>query len=234
MVTNAPPARQFNGSSFGLISPDECSEVYVKEVDGESFYCPTHTRLRWLIALLAFEHSTPEAVPAFFTRDEVVDARRELEALEQAYPGVRPPIVQSMWHVPPQWFVCFDDAERRIEHVGEYPRIRYETSMSAARSRVEGALETVTGGIVHPVIVGVIYELKEWLKGFAENAIIELDYASVATLFEPDDLADDHSAADVWNAIAAFGEGDGSKAGQYYRRVSARWAHTSSRVGSLN
>ena len=53
-------------------------------------------------------------------------------------------------------------------------------------------------------------------------------------LFEPDDLADDHSAADVWSAIAAFGEGDGMKAGQYYRRVSSRWANTASSVGSLN
>jgi hypothetical protein len=63
--------------------------------------------------------------------------------------------------------------------------------------------------------------------------VLELDYASVATLFDPDDLADDHSAADVWNAIAALGEGDGMKAGLYYRQVNERW--TRSRVReSLN
>ena len=223
-----------NGSAFGLLAPEECSEVYEKDVDGEAFFCPTHARLRWLLALIAFEQSIPDAVPIFFSRKEVADARRELETIECEHPGIRPPIVQSLWHVPPQWFVCFDDAERRVEHVAEHPTIRYETRIESARQRVDHALDTVTGGIVHPVIVGVIYELKEWLKGFDDRSVLELDYASVASLFAPDDIADDHSAADVWQAIAALGEGDGKTAGLYYRKVHERWAQARLRVGSLN
>lgn len=233
MVQHTRPRRS-NTSALGLLAPEECFEVYEREIEGETFFCPTHTRLRWLLALIAFEQSIPDAVPIFFTEKEVADARRELDAIEREHPGIRPPIVQSLWHVPPQWFVCFDDAERRIEQAGDHPTIRYETSVASALRRVDYALDTVTGGIVHPVIVGVIYELKEWLKGFDARSLVELDYASVATLFAPDDIADDRSAADVRSAIDALGEGDGRKAGLYYRRVNERWAQARIHVGSLN
>lgn len=224
-----------HSSAHGLLAADECAEVYHREIDGDSFFCVTRARQRWLLALLSFERATPDAVPLFFSREEIAEARRELDEIEQVSPGVRPPIVQAVWHVPPQWFVCFDDAERRIEHDGEHPTIRYSSTVAEARMRVQRALDTISGGIVHPVIVGVIYELKEWLAAFADDALIELDYASVATLFEPDDLADDHSAADVWSAISSLGAGDGAKASHYYRKVSARWSDASaSYVGSVN
>ena len=203
-------------------------------VDGVAFYCPTHPRLRWLLGLASFERSMPNvALGLFFTRQEIAAARRELEAIEREHPDVRPPIVQSVWHVPPRWFVCFTDEERRFEQAGEHPTIRYETRVGKARARVAKALDTLTGGIVHPVIVGMIYELKEWLGNFPDEAVLELDYASVATMFDADDLADDRSAADVWSSITAIGEGDGMKAGLYYRRVNERWTRSRSRE-SLN
>ncbi len=233
-VDRAHAATGRGSAALGLLAPDECHEVYERDVDGETLYCPAHTRLRWLLGLVAFERSMPgSAVPLFFTREQLEDAHEELASLEREEPGVRPPIVQSVWHVPPRWFVAFDDAERRIEHAGEHPKIRYETKIGTARERVGRALETLTGGVVHPVIVGMIYELKEWLKSFDERSLLELDYASVATLFPPDDLADDHSAADVWSAIAALGEGDGMRASLFYRRVNERWGHPRMRE-SLN
>lgn len=210
--------------ALGLLAPEECSEVYEKTVDGEVLYCPAYTRLRWLLGLVAFEQSIPDAaVPLFFSREELDDAHEELESIERDQPGLRPPLVQSVWHVPTRWFVAFDDAERRIEQAGDHPKIRYETRIGAARQRVAEALDTLTGGVVHPVIVGMIYELKEWLKNFDESSLLELDYATVATLFPADDLADDHSAADVWSAINALGDGDGMRAGLFYRRVNERW-----------
>jgi hypothetical protein len=217
-------ARNSTGPALGLLPADECFEVYEKVVDGEVLYCPAHTRLRWLLGLVAFERSIPDSVvPLFFSREEVDGAHQELELLEREEPDAHPPIVQSVWHVPPRWFVAFDDSERRIEQAGDHPKIRYETTIGTAQQRVGKALDTLTGGVVHPVIVGMIYELKEWLKHFDERSLLELDYASVATLFPADDLADDHSSADVWNAIAALGEGDGMRAGLFYRRVNERW-----------
>lgn len=211
---------------LGLLPPEECLEVYEKVVDGTVYVCPAHNRLRTLLGLVAFERSIPDVVvSSFFSEREVSRARVELETIQRTQPNMRPCVVQSVWHVPVRWFVCFDDAERRVEQVGDHPTVRYETRIGQARDRVAGALNTLTGGIVHPVVVGMIYELKEWLGSFNDLSLLELDYASVATLFEADELADDHSAADVWNAIAALGEGNGMNASLYYRRVNERWAH---------
>jgi hypothetical protein len=69
----------------------------------------------------------------------------------------------------------------------------------------------------------MLFELKEWLARFGDDSILELDYASVATLFDVEELADDHSAADVWRAIRASADGDGMSAGLYYRRANERW-----------
>jgi hypothetical protein len=209
-------------------------ELYEKTIDGRTYVCLGHNRLRTLLGLIAFERSIPDAVvPLFFSEQELAGARAELESLQSEYPEVRPSVVQSVWHVPLRWFVCFDDSERRIEQAGDQPTIRYETRAEEARRRVGDALQTLTGGIVHPVIVGMIYELKEWLATFDASSLLELDYASVATLFDPDEIADDHSAADVWSAIRALGEGDGMKAGLFYQRANERWTRVRQRE-SLN
>ncbi|MGH2760460.1 MAG: hypothetical protein ACRDKJ_13000 [Actinomycetota bacterium] len=220
--------------SLGLLAPQECRELYEKTVDGSTFVCLGHNQLRRLLGLVAFERSLPDAVvPFFFSEQEIATARAELERIQRAHPDVHPPVVQSVWHVPLRWFVCFDDGERRIEQDGDHPTIRYETRIATARDRVGHALQTLTGGIVHPVIVGMIYELREWLATFDPSALLELDYASVAAMFDPDEIADDHSAADVWSAIHALGEGDGMKAGLFYQRANERWTRARQRE-SLN
>jgi hypothetical protein len=210
---------------LGLLAPEERLEVYTKRLDDRLLVCPAHTHLRRLLGMLSFERTMPDVVlPSFFATGEVSRARLELETIQRTQPGIRPSVVQAVWHVPVRWFVCFDDSERRIEERGDQLTIRYETELSVARARVVSALDALTGGIVHPVIVGMIYELKEWLASFDEGSVIELDYATVATLFDPDELADDHSANDVWNAITALAQGDGMKAGLFYQRVNERWA----------
>lgn len=216
--------------SLGLLAPEECRELYEKTVDGARFVCLGHNQLRRLLGLVAFERSLPDAVvPVFFSEQEIATARAELERIQRAHPDVHPPVVQSVWHVPLRWFVCFDDEERRIEHEEDHPTIRYETRIATARDRVAHALQTLTGGIVHPVIVGMMYELREWLSTFDPSALLELDYASVASMFDPDELADDHSAADVWSAIRALGGGDGMKAGLFYQRANERWTRVRQR-----
>ncbi len=221
-------------NTLGLLAPEECREVYTKEVDGKMLVCPAHTRLRSLLGLVAFDRTIHSGVSeAFFARSEVSRARVELDQIRQTQPGIRPSVVQSVWHIPVRWFVCFDDSERRIEDTGDHLTIRYETTVASARNRVIAALDSLTGGIVHPVIVGMLYELKEWLGDFDTECVLELDYATVATLFDPDELADDHSSNDVWSAITALADGDGMKAGLFYRRVNERWA-APRRFESLN
>lgn len=217
--------------SLGLLAAEERRELYSKMVDGTEYVCLGQNRMRSLLGLVSFEQSLPDAViPSFFTESELARARAELERIQRQQNEVRQAIVQSVWHVPLRWFVCFSDAERRIEQAGDHPTIRYQTRVRQARERTAGAQRALAGGIVHPVIVGMIYELTEWLSVFDDDAVLELDYASVARLFDADILADDHSAADVWRAIEALAEGDGMKAGLYYQRVNERWAAARRRI----
>ena len=208
----------------GLIAREESLETFVTVVDGQPYACPARTRLRTLLSMIAFDRMLPQGVgPVFFSEREIRDARRELEALQAAHPGLQPSMLQSAWHAPLQWFACFDDTERRIEAEGDHPRIRYRTRVGRAHERLASALDMLKGGVVHPVYIGVMFELQEWLAAFHPDGILELDYASVSTMFDPDELADDHSAADVWAAIQALAEGDGMKAGLSYRRANERW-----------
>jgi hypothetical protein len=218
-ATPPPPV-----SAVGLLAPDERMEAYVLEVDGAMFVCPAQTRLRTLLGMVSFARTIPDAaVSAFFPDRALRAARRELSELRADPSRMRPSLLQSAWHVPLQWFVCFDSTERRLEREGDDVRLRYLTRVGEARTRVQDALDTLKGGIIHPAVVGVIFELSEWLAGFQPGALLELDYASLTTLFDPDELADDRSAADVWAAIRALGAGDGMKAALHYRAAHERW-----------
>jgi hypothetical protein len=211
-------------NAIGLLAPAERREAYVTEIDGRTYVCPAQTRLRTILGMVAFARTIPDAArSAFFSARALRDAQRELSALRADPEGMRTTLLQSAWHIPLQWFVCFDAAERRLEVDDDGARLRYLTRVADGRRRVQEALDTLKGGIVHPAVVGVIFELGEWLASFEPDAVLELDYASLATLFGPDELADDHSAAEVWAAIRALGDGDGMTAGLHYRAANERW-----------
>jgi hypothetical protein len=225
-----PRRRRALAGSLGLIAPTERLETFVMVVDDRTYACPARTRLRTILGMVAFERMVPEeAKSVFFSAAELRSAHRELEELQTDPARAHPSMLQSAWHVPLQWFVCFDDSERRIVSDDYGTRITYVTPMTRARERVQYALDTLKGGIVHPVVIGVIFELSEWLNSFGGECVVELDYASLATLFDPAELADDHGAADVWSAIRALGVGDGMKAALHYRNASERWMRTRGR-----
>ncbi len=222
------------GTIAGLIASEECREIYERTVGGVRYVCLARPRLRTLLGLVSFGRSLPDGVAkVFFSEREISEAREELEELRARRPDLRPSMLQNPWHVPLWWFVPFGDRERRIVHDGDHPRIRYEMPMAGGLDRVGRCLAVIEAGVVHPSVVGMVHELQGWLSTFHAESLIELDYASVARLFDGDELADDHSAADVWQAIDALGQGDGMRAALYYQRVRDRWAATRARE-SLN
>lgn len=225
-----PPVRgrvagELRPHALGLVAPEERKPIYERVVDGARYVCPSQLHLRTVLGMVSFERSLPQGVPAslFFTEEEVEAARRELERLSAEAPQLRPRLVQSAWHVPPRWFVCFSDSERRMEQGEDHLGIRYETTMLSAQERLGRALEILEGAGVPQTIVELVAELGEWLSPFDPRSLLELDYASVARLFSDEDLADDRSVLDVWNAIEALASGDGLKASLFYQRVTERW-----------
>jgi len=207
----------------------ESSDAFVAVVDGVTHICPWRTRLRGWQALDALEELLPGPVldvvlPAWIrTR-----AGAEHEEWRARNPDARPWIRSARWHVPVRWFVLFDDAERTYEPSGggesKQPVMRYRTPMVQARRRTARALRVLKDSQDEGPLVEGLVDVGRWLEEFHPRSMVELDYGGLVYAIPPDDLAQDHSAADVAEGLAALREGDGAGAGEVYERLIDRWS----------
>jgi hypothetical protein len=62
------------------------------------------------------------------------------------------------------------------------------------------------------------------MQGFPAGSMLELDYADVSDLFDPQDLVFDDSVELVRRSVDALADGDMMAAGENYGRVVSRWA----------
>jgi len=198
--------------------------AFVRSVDDVVFICPWRTRLRMLVGLLSFRGSIPEEVAdAFVPEVEARQAAAELAAID-GNPHMRSHILHANWHVPLRWFAAFDGTERVLVEDKRGLRIRYETRISQARRRLGEALVVLERAWIDDEIVATVRELVGWLDGFSEDSLLELDYSSVAQLFEEDALVEDQSAAEVGECLEALGAGDTVRAGRLFSELTERWA----------
>jgi hypothetical protein len=190
-----------------LVAEGEGADV--RMADGLWYVCPWRTRLRILAGLLSLRESVPpEMAEDLVPEGEARRAARELARIRRRDPSAVPTMLQSAWHVPLRWFVLVDEVERVI---------------------AEGA----QGGWRLSYWTGVGRDLAAWLGVFDPRSALELDYGDLSGLFGWNDLDDDHSAREIWEALDALGEGDIPRAVDLYQLVAARWAETRTR-GSLN
>jgi hypothetical protein len=219
----------------GLLASAQGEHADVRLVDGTYYVCPWRTRLRILTGILSLRESGPPDIGDSFVSE--VDARRaarELARLKRRDPSAAPSILQSPWHVPVRWFILVDDGERRLVEMpsGEF-RLYYWAPIAAARKRAERALQVLRRSELAP-IAEPVRELAEWLSRFPRESMVELDYASVSSMFTWDELDNDHSGHDIQEAIGALaGAGGMAKAADLYQTVANRWAETLNRE-SLN
>jgi hypothetical protein len=187
--------------------------------------CPRRTRLRMLAGLLAFRNSVPEEVAeAFVPEEEARRAARELAQLGENQPELRSHILHANWHVPLRWFTAFDDTERVLTEDQDGLRVRYETTVAAAKLRLARAVAILEdAGIAEDGIIDAVRELGEWVEGFDDEGMLELDYGSVASMFEADDLVEDRCASLVWQCLEALETGDMTKAAKIFEILSDRW-----------
>jgi hypothetical protein len=210
-----------------VLSPGE--GAFVRTYNGDTLVCPWRTRLRMLAGLIAFRGSVPEEVAeAFVPEERARDAARALARLDEDHPEIRSHILHANWHVPLRWFAAFDDSERILTEDKEGLRIRYEAQLSTAGARLEKALAVLEGSWIDSGVTEAVRELLEWLAGFPEDGLIELDYASVATIFSHDELLEDHSASEVWVCLDALAAGDVVRAGTVFGTLTDRWTEARS------
>jgi hypothetical protein len=203
--------------------------AFVRNIDGVTLICPWRTRLRMLAGLVAFRGTLPEEVAeAFVPQEEAERAALELDSIGRRRPDLRSHIIHANWHVPLRWFCAFDDSERILVEDSHGLRLRYETTVESGTNRLTRALDVLEGSWLDDNITDAVRELTEWVSGFRSDGLLELDYASVAGAFTPDDLVDDRTASEVGICLDALDAGDLERAASVFESMSERWAEARS------
>jgi hypothetical protein len=199
--------------------------AFIRRIDDRVFVCPWRTRLRMLTSLLAFRGVVPEEVAdAFVPEEEAQRAARELATIDEEMPEIRSHILQANWHVPLRWFGAFEDTERILVEDKAGLRLRYETTTRKARARLRHTLEILEGSQMDEGVTTAVRELLDWLSVFSDDGLVELDYGSVARMFDDEELLADRSAAELWQCLAALEQGDPQRAGLIFATLSERWS----------
>ncbi|WP_181764256.1 hypothetical protein [Streptomyces albidus (ex Kaewkla and Franco 2022)] len=219
------------------VPEQESADAFVAEVDGVVCVCPWRTRLRGWQALAALSHAAGDqevampqtvldaAVPPVVRRQAAADYERWLTRNPDARPWIR----TALWHVPVRWFVLFSSEEKEFAKPGTGEEsvqqfvLRYRTPMVQARRRLARGLKVLREELEEGPLVDGLVDVGRWLEEFHPRSLVELDYGGLAHAIPEEQLADDHSAADVAEGIAALREGDGERAGVAYERLTDRW-----------
>lgn len=215
----------------------ESADAFVAEVDGVVCVCPWRTRLRGWQALAALSQAAGEqevampqtvldaAVPPVVRRQAAADYERWLTRNPDARPWIR----TALWHVPVRWFVLFSSEEKEFAKPGsgeesvQQSVLRYRTPMVQARRRLARGLKVLREELEEGPLVDGLVDVGRWLEEFHPRSLVELDYGGLAHAISEEQLADDDSAADVAEGIAALRAGDGERAGVAYERLTDRW-----------
>ncbi|WP_333770283.1 hypothetical protein [Streptomyces sp. IBSBF 2435] len=207
----------------------ESADAFVAVVGGVTHVCPWRTRLRGWLALEQAGELLPEPVlDAMLPPVVRLQVAADHESWRERNPDARPWIRSATWHVPVRWFVLVADDEREYEPAGagesKEPLLRYRTPMVQARRRVARGLRVLREAFDDgsPLVDGLI-DVGRWLEEFHPRSLVELDYGGLVHALGPDGLADDRSAADVAEGLAALRAGDSGAAGVAYERLTERW-----------
>jgi hypothetical protein len=221
--------------ALGLEVRNDREHALVERVGDVVYLCPLRTELRTLQSLVAFRSSVPDEVAdAFVSADDVERAARTLERWDRERPGSRSHIQQAAWHVPLPWFALFEDGERRVVPAasGQPARLTYQTAMARARARVSRAVAILQQLMEDAEMVVAAEDLRGWLHDFDADSLVQLDYGGLTRAIPFEDLAEDHSAAQVWEALEALEEGDLDRSSELYRGLSERWSALRGREAS--
>jgi hypothetical protein len=190
-----------------------------------------------LTGILAFRTTVPGIGDVLVPEDEADRAFSELERLRRQNPGLRDYVATAAWHVPFRWLAAFDDAERILTAERGIPRVgpagragqrgavrvRYETELALAVTRLERARDILERGGMDESIVAPVAELAEWMSGFDPDSTLELDYWGLTGLLATEELEADRSAGEIWACLEAMELGDVDESRRRYSELAAWW-----------
>lgn len=210
---------------YGLLSESEGDANWVVDWQDRRLVCPRNLRLRVLESTVAFANAFQGLGSGLIPEEFARAADKELRHYQEEHPSHRSHVLTSAWHVPVRWFSAFDPQDREVYDVDGVARLRYRVDLQVARGRVSRVLEVLRRLEVFQGPAEEIDQLDEWLSQFPAESMLELDYADVSQLFEPQELVLDDSVEHIQDSVGALERGDMMAAGESYGRVVARWAH---------
>ncbi|NNF69025.1 MAG: hypothetical protein HKN01_04580, partial [Acidimicrobiia bacterium] len=172
-------------------------DAFQTDWGGRSYTCPREARLRMLEGLLDFGDANPSAAELLVPATERRRAAFQLDSIKSRRPAARSHILTSPWHVPLRWFSAFVGDEREVLQTAEGTSVRYRTDIESARVRMTRAVEILEAAGFNEGVIEPVRDLSGWLEDFPDDAMLELDYGSVASLFDDADLVLDESAVEV-------------------------------------
>jgi hypothetical protein len=223
-------ADRVTGEGFGLLAPAGREEAEVRLIDGRTFLSPQRLRLRILETIVESAGSEPADLwDRIVPKKEARRAQRQLSRHRRRDPHARSFVYQSPWHVPIRWFALFRDDERRLgeDELGRL-RLRYRTTTRRGMRRAEDAIRVLRGSDLGP-IGELLLDLHQWMTAFDGRSLIELDYGELCDFMTWDELDDDHSAADLREALDALEKQEFGRSADVYQGVLSRWAEVRSR-----
>lgn len=210
--------------SYGILSEAEGDANWVVEWKGKRMVCPRNLRLRVLESTVAFANAFGGLGAGLVPEAAAKAADRELRQYHEEYPSHQSHVLTSAWHVPVRWFSPFRIEDKEVYDADGAVRVRYRVDIPVARERVEQVVEVLRGLEVFHGPAEELAQLLSWLGQFSEDSMVELDYADVSEMFDPQDLVLDDSVELIQESVDALAEGDMLRAGEYYGRVVSRWA----------
>lgn len=210
--------------TYGMLSEAEGEGHWTVEWEGRRLVCPSNLRLRVLESTVAFANAFRGLGAGLVPEEAARAADTELRAYHSKHPSHRSHILTSAWHVPVRWFSAFDPSEKEVYEGPEGPRLRYRTDIDKARRRVRHAHAVLEKLGVFQGPTEELEHLVDWLEPFPSGSMVELDYADVSELFDPQELVFDESCQLVQESIEALEAGDMLRAGEAYGKVVSRWA----------
>ena len=210
--------------TYGLLSEEQGEEAWTVESDGRRLVCPRNLRLRVLESTVAFASAYRGLGAGLIPEAAAEAADAELKAYRRAHPEHRSHVLVSAWHVPVRWFVGFDPSDKEVYDGPNGPRLRFRADIESARRRITHAHQVLTTLGVFAGPAEELSHLVDWLSPFPDESMVELDYASVSDLFDPQELVFDDSCEQVHESVRALEAGDMLAAGECYGRVVTRWA----------
>ncbi|HSM02575.1 MAG TPA: hypothetical protein VK960_09090 [Acidimicrobiia bacterium] len=223
--------RVLTRGEYGVWDESVREDAFVLEEEGRRYVCPRYPRLRMLEGLLAFRHAYRGPTASMLVPEAAAArAARELDRIQERFPAARSHILTSPFFVPLRWFAAFDPADRLLIEDESGLTIRYRSRMRDALRRMRRSVRILEEAGFDDAIIEQVQDLVRWMEQFPPRSLVELDYAEVASLFSPAELAMDESAAEVAASLGALEDGDLDLAADHYTAVATRWAHAQSLV----